>query len=64
MLGMSEAKSSAHLKARYDYPVGSYRGHLLWLSDTVHDAIPVDPEQAARAAYEAHDRLLRGELST
>jgi hypothetical protein len=61
MLDMSEARAAVHLKARYYYAVGSYRGKLLWLSDTVHDAIPVDPEQAARAAYEAHDQLLRGE---
>jgi hypothetical protein len=64
MLGMSEARASAHLKGRDDYPVATYRGRLLWLSDTVHDAIPIDPEQAARAAYEAFDAQLRnGEAS-
>ena len=46
-LGMPAALAREYFDNRYDYPVATYRGRPLWLSETVHDALTEREQSAA-----------------
>lgn len=64
-LEMPPRLARVYLELRHDYPVATYNGRELWLSDTVHESIAdrgdvtAFADQAARAAYEETERSLR-----